>query len=160
LNCEQIQSHLLDKNQHRFSTAEKQHLNSCASCRSFAEFNGLIENAYLQETPESAPDYIKQNLLREFRSPKESNPGFMEMLRNRFPAPYRAGLAFAFSLLFIALVFRPYFRLPAENQSLTFSLFEQQDSLIQHNLHFIYTQKLGISSSADTLLSGFLQTFP
>lgn len=164
MNCEQIQSLLLDKKIDHFSAEEKiqldLHLDSCTNCRRFADLNNLLTATFHAEEPEPAPDYIRQNLLREFRKEEMVQPGLLDMLKNRFPAPYRAGLAFAFSLLFIGLLFKPYLSVPITNQTQSFYLFERQDSLIQHNLKFVHIQKLGISSNLDTLMTTFTQSFP
>jgi len=162
LTCEQVQTNLLEMNKNeRPDQKIEQHLVNCPACKHFYELHRQLNNSFAEEVIPEAPAYIKHRLLAQLNPPvKTKIESVFEQLQNNLHFRFRTAIAFAFSLLFIALLWRPYIIDNSEHTRQEFLLYEQQDSLMLQNFYFVQNQNLGIASKDDTLLNKFLQVFP
>lgn len=162
ITCKHVQTDLLGMNQNEHPGRKiEQHLLNCPVCTSFYKLHKQLNKSFAEEVIPEAPVFIKQRLLAQLNPPvKTKIESVFEQLRNNLRFRFRTAIAFAFSLLFIALLWRPYVLDKSEQSGQEFLLYEQQDSLMLKNLYFVQNQNPGISSKDDTLLSKFLQVFP
>ncbi len=162
ITCKQVQADILELNQNdSLLSGAKQHLLVCTECASFYKLHRQLVQSFAEEPIPEAPSLIKQRLLAQLNPPviKQRKPVFA-FFGNVLHIRFRTAAAFAFSLLFIALFWKPYILKNNRSANQNLLLFQRQDSLILYNFYSAQNQNLGISSKDDSLLSKLRQTFP